>query len=1091
MAVFTLKKIAQLAATHQTYLRGVSCYNAGRVRHISHPVDGRYAECLAAEVASSGWDETYHVSVGFDHTGAAAHYSCTCPTFARTDGACKHIVAALVHKYYSDMVSGMTTAGELMRHGRAERSDEAAKQLIKGYLSGEESHLRAGTAGRDEPVSLQPVLHLHAAGGQPALSFSIGGIRSYVVKDLNRFFDDMSAHRSTEYGTQLTLLHHPDSFDEQSRPLLRFLMDSCADIRSHASLQMEFGRPPRLGRELPLTPAGLDRFFSLYRGQRVPLAVSGEGKRDIRLLEGTPRLSVQVAYDTARSGVTLSMLCPLFTEGGEGLYILWEGTFYRCDGEFSRRIRPFLQAMREQNSRLFLADADLNDFGAAVLPLLQDLIQWEGDTDKLFSHRPDTLETALYLDVPEPLTVTGRLEYRYGDRTLHPYQEAEAGCVRDRLREMRAQLAAEHWFTTYQPDTGLLVLHADEDAYFRFLTDGMAEFAEVADVYLSDAFRENAVLPPPKIAVGVSLSMDLLELDLDVEGIDPAELAGLLASYRRRKRYHRLRSGQFLSLADPSLAGLARIADGLSLSDRQLREGHAQVPKYRGLYLDQVMREDGGLPFRRDTAFRELVKSVKSIPDSEFTPPESLRPILRNYQRTGFRWLKTMERYGFGGILADDMGLGKTLQIISLLLDAREHGNTEPSLVVCPASLVLNWESELRRFAPSLTVLTVLGNAEQRAADIRRAGAYDVVVTSYDLLKRDIEQYAGKQFRYHVLDEAQYIKNYNTQNARAVKAIRSRQRFALTGTPIENRLSEIWSIFDFLMPGFLYSYARFREQFELPAVKGGDPEALAQLRRLCGPFILRRLKRDVLRELPPKTETVVATPMEETQRKLYLAEALQMRRELGDRFAADGAEHNRMQVLAMLTRLRQICCDPSLCFDNYTGGSAKLETCMELLREATAAGHRVLLFSQFTSMLAILEKRLKRENISYFLLQGSTPKEKRADMVERFNRPDDGAEVFLISLKAGGTGLNLTGADVVIHYDPWWNLSVQNQATDRAHRIGQRQSVQVYKLIAQSSIEEKILRLQEVKRELADAVVQEGDGILTTLSAEELLDLIG
>lgn len=1090
MAVFTLKKIAQLAANHQTYLRGVSCYNAGRVQQVTHPTDSRYAECLEAEVLSSGWDALHHVSVGFDQTGAAAHYSCSCQAFARYDGACKHIVAALVHKYYSDMVSGMTTAGELLRHGGSDKTDEAARNLIQRYLDGEENRLRADATGRREPISLLPTLHLHN-DGQASLSFSVGSSRPYVVKDLNRFYDDMLASRTTEYGTRLTLLHHPDAFDEASRPLLRFLMDCCADIRSHASLQFAFGRPPRLGRELPLTPAGLDRFFSLCLDHPVSLASAGGGTREFHLLDGKPPLTVHIERAEARGGLTLSMPCPPFAEGGDRLFLLLGDGFYRCDAAFSRRIRPFLETMRGQNGRLFLADADINEFCAAVLPLLQDQLQWEGDTDVLLTHRPDTLETALYLDAPEPLTVTGRLEFRYGEQIFSPYQEAETAFVRNRIGEMRAQLAAEHWFTSYQPETGLLVLRADEDTYFQFLTDGLAAFSEIMDVYLSDAFRENAVLPPPKIAVGVSLSLDLLELDIDVEGIDRAELAGLLASYRQRKRYHRLRSGQFLSLADPSLAGFARIADALALTDRQLQEQHVRAPKFRSLYLDQVMREEDSLPFRRDTAFRELVKSVKSIPDSEFTPPESLQPILRSYQRTGFRWLKTMERYGFGGILADDMGLGKTLQIISLLLDAREQGNTEPSLVVCPASLVLNWESELRRFAPSLTVLTILGTAEQRAADIRRVGAYDVAVTSYDLLKRDIGQYAGKKFRYHVLDEAQYIKNSNTQNARAVKAIESRQRFALTGTPIENRLSEIWSIFDFLMPGFLYSYSRFREQFELPAVKDGDTEALAQLRRLCGPFILRRLKRDVLRELPPKTETVVAAPMEETQRKLYLAEALQMRQELGERFAADGPGRASIQVLAMLTRLRQICCDPSLCFDNYTGGSAKLETCMELLREAVAGGHRVLLFSQFTSMLAILEKRLKKEGIAYFLLQGSTPKEKRADMVERFNHADGAANVFLISLKAGGTGLNLTGADVVIHYDPWWNLSVQNQATDRAHRIGQRQSVQVYKLIAQNSIEEKILELQNVKSELADAVVQEGDGILSTLSAEELLELIG
>ena len=316
--------------------------------------------------------------------------------------------------------------------------------------------------------------------------------------------------------------------------------------------------------------------------------------------------------------------------------------------------------------------------------------------------------------------------------------------------------------------------------------------------------------------------------------------------------------------------------------------------------------------------------------------------------------------------------------------------------------------------------------------------------------------------------------------------MQSSQRFALTGTPIENRLSELWSIFDFLMPGFLYSYSRFRERFESPIVKNGDRAALERLGRMTAPFILRRLKRDVLGELPPKMETVLTVSMEEEQHKLYAANAMEARQRLRQEGASLGS--NKLAVLAVLTRLRQICCDPALCYEDYQGGSAKLESCMELLSEAAAAGHKVLLFSQFTSMLAILADALDREGLSYFLLQGSTSKEKRAAMVDSFNR--DGTQVFLISLKAGGTGLNLTGADIVIHYDPWWNVAAQNQATDRAYRIGQVNPVQVYRLIAKDTLEEKILLLQENKRELAESVIREETGQPALLTPELLLDIL-
>lgn len=346
-----------------------------------------------------------------------------------------------------------------------------------------------------------------------------------------------------------------------------------------------------------------------------------------------------------------------------------------------------------------------------------------------------------------------------------------------------------------------------------------------------------------------------------------------------------------------------------------------------------------------------------------------------------------------------------------------------------------------------------------------------------------------------ILDEAQYIKNSHTRNAQAVKSIDCVQRFALTGTPIENRLSELWSIFDFLMPQYLFQYSQFRSRFEVPAMREEDSEALDTLRRMVSPFLLRRLKKDVLKELPPKTETLRQVPLSGEQEKLYQANLALARSQMEEELRAAGGVNGellpkgRMRILALLTRLRQLCCDPALCYEDYSGPSAKLESCMELVTEAVESGHKVLLFSQFTSMLSRIEQKLSQEGLEYFLLRGSTPKEKRAELVERFNR--DKTPVFLVSLKAGGTGLNLTGADVVIHYDPWWNLAAQNQATDRAHRIGQKNPVQVYKLIAQNTIEERIVELQQRKSGLSDAVVSEGDGTLFTLSRRSLWSWCG
>ena len=396
---------------------------------------------------------------------------------------------------------------------------------------------------------------------------------------------------------------------------------------------------------------------------------------------------------------------------------------------------------------------------------------------------------------------------------------------------------------------------------------------------------------------------------------------------------------------------------------------------------------------------------------------------------------------------------------------------------------MLNWAEECQKFTPELNCLVVDGDAARRAELARQWGGADVVVTSYDLLRRDDALYQEQEFYACILDEAQAIKNHTTQKYKAVCQIRSRVRFALTGTPVENRLGELWSIFSFLMPGYLPPYKSFCTRFEKPIVQEEDAAAARRLNQLTGPFILRRMKADVLKELPPKTENIHRIELAEDQRKLYLAAVVDAR----DKLRAAKPE-DKMAVFVVLMRLREICCDPRLVADNWAGSSAKLDACVELVTSAVEGGHRILLFSQFTSMLDLLAKRLDEENISHFTLQGSTPKPVRAELVRRFNQGE--ASVFLISLRAGGTGLNLTAADIVIHYDPWWNVAAQNQATDRAYRIGQRNPVQVYKLIAQDTIEEKIVELQQAKQSLADTVTGTADGAILAMKPDELLQLL-
>jgi SNF2 family DNA or RNA helicase len=615
---------------------------------------------------------------------------------------------------------------------------------------------------------------------------------------------------------------------------------------------------------------------------------------------------------------------------------------------------------------------------------------------------------------------------------------------------------------------------------------------------VSDALKRIRVTPSPKVSVGLSVNGDWLELQMTSEEMTREELVEILSRYNRKKKFYRLKNGDFVNMEDEGMHALIELQKGLNLTSSQLKKETVEVPKYRALYLDGELHQSGVLPVHRNRAFRSLVRNMKTVEDNDFEIPPSLEPILREYQKRGFLWLKTLCHNGFGGILADDMGLGKTLQVIAFLVSELDDGTDlqedtasqhrlRRSLIVCPASLVYNWKSEFERFAPQLSVKMVTGTAAERRAVIEQAGESDILLTSYDLLKRDLGCYEGVKFFCEVIDEAQYIKNHNTQAAKAVKQINASFHLALTGTPIENRLSELWSIFDYLMPGFLYGYQKFREEIEVPVLQHQDEEAMQRLQKMIRPFVLRRLKKEVLTDLPDKLEECIYAKMEGEQQSLYDAHVKRLQLLL-DKNSEEEFNRSKIQILSELTKLRQICCDPALLFEGYQGDSSKTEVCVDLIKNAVSAGHKILLFSQFTSMLERLQERLTAEKISYYTLTGSTGKEKRRELVESFQQ--DETSVFCISLKAGGTGLNLTAADIVIHYDPWWNLAVQNQATDRAHRIGQENVVTVYKLITKGTIEENITKLQEKKHELADQVLGGAGLDGGSFTKEELLELL-
>lgn len=1067
-----MKDIAAAASSRAVFERGVEYYNQRRVSKLKRVLDEQHAcEKVTAEVRGGKYD--YEVEVSFDKNGDLQKSWCDCPAFYEYEGCCKHIVAVLLCCYamQKNDAGGRYTENE-------SKTDRYASQMLGHYSKKALSDAMAHTILKK--AKLVPSLE-YDYNGRLNLSFTVGHERQYIVRDLSKFYFEMRQGGTVEYGAKLTLTHDLVAFEEHSQPLVRFFMSRYSDYMQF----MDRASGYKAGkRSLSLSSSAFDELFDLLIGQKVAMRVDFRNQQHVQFVEENPVLRLQVQSAGDAFLLHLSEL-PLFLYMGEkNAYVMLDDKLFRCSEEYTSATKEFLRAFVGKGGELTVNQKDMPAFCANVLNTICTHIEVE-DTNTLDHFRPAPLKAKLFLDMPSTMMVTGTLKYCYGDMEINAADEQPVPSIQ---RDVRGEYITRSLVDKYLPSYDLphrLLYVDDEEKIYALLNEGISELSTVADVYATDRLGKVSIRKPPTVNVGVRLKSDLLNVTFDTGDFPRDELLDLLKAYRQHKKYHKLSDGSFVSLEDDTLSEVSELAQSLDLSDDQIKNGEADVHRYRAMVLDNILRDSALIQSDRDAGFKSMLRDIRSIDDADIQPPESLRHILRNYQKRAFRWLKTMARYGLGGILADDMGLGKTLETITFLLYNHEETSEEKriSLVVCPTSLVLNWISEIARFAPGLKSLAIMGNAAQRAELVEQIPQYDIIITSYELLKRDIALYKSYTFDCEIIDEAQYVKNASTQNARAAKQIHSKHRFALTGTPVENSLAELWSIFDFLMPGYLYTHAKFREVFELPVVKGGDEQALERLRRMLSPFILRRLKSSVLKELPPKTETVLYAPLDGEQKKLYLANLASIRQEL----TGTPQNNNKLIVLAMLTRLRQLCCDPSLYYEEYAGGSAKLELCMELLRSVTESGHKVLLFSQFTSMLSIIADRLTSDGIGYYVLKGSTSKEERARLTARFN--EDATPVFLISLKAGGTGLNLTAADIVIHYDPWWNVSAQNQATDRAHRIGQKNSVQVYKLIAKDTIEEKILKLQQDKLKLADSVISEGDGILSKMSPQELLAL--
>ncbi|WP_105615637.1 SNF2 helicase associated domain-containing protein [Vallitalea okinawensis] len=1088
MKYFRDDEIKALVANPNIYIRGLKYYRQGAVEEL-------YYDTITKQINGvvTG-EEYYQVTIQFTGGGDMSSFHCSCPAFAKYTGACKHVVATMKQcnekfnkqQHQQDILKDLSTSHFT--------SDEETN-LIEAFRR--EQSLEFGTEKRKCHVEV----YMNAEKSQEffkgrklnmSLYIKMGEHQLYVLKDYNTFFHAWNNHLPMDFGKHFTYYPSVHQFDEEYVKLFQVIKE-IYEIYAY-NKQTGYNRYlPKVisGKTAHLNDLYLKRVFAALGDKSFIL----EGMTSKGKIKNTNHESLPVQLKIEELGRRLEVHFLhvedyyLLTEDAE--YVYFREDIYHLDSSKSRYFKLLYEEAYKRRGIINFSGGHRDAFISEVLTALKGWVEIQMASsikDKIIEAG---LVSKVYIDQGEEgLLIKSTFVYdqfEFNAFTDEKNLKSDELIVqRDAAGESKVKVLLTPYLE-YADGRGQLCID-EEEVMYGFIFEVLPKLSTLCQIYYSESFKKIPLVHQPTIKNDIRFAerLNFLEYTFSVEGIDPTEFYELYKSVKEKKRYYRAKNGSIFNIDNDDFYGFMAFMDNLDLKKADLNNGSVTVPQYRAMYINDYLKENKALNFHRSKTFRDLVENVHEPEDMEYKVPDTLNSILRDYQVTGYKWLKTLSAYNFGGILADDMGLGKTLQTIAFILSEYESMK-KPSIVVAPTSLVYNWKDEIMKFAPELNVTVVSGDKVTRKELIKDIGDEHMVLTSYALVRNDIDLYKIIEFGYCIIDEAQYIKNPNALLSKAVKDIQAKGYFALTGTPIENSLKELWSIFDFLMPGYLFSYGNFAERYERPIVKDQNKRAIRLLSRQINPFILRRMKKDVLKELPPKIEDVKTCELTMEQKKLYVSYLEKVKEEIYGEISERGYERSKIKILALLTRLRQICCHPELFMEDYEGDSGKLELLQELVEEAIAGKHRILIFSQFTSMLKIIEKMLTKMGIEYFYLDGSVKSNERIERVKAFNNGE--REIFLISLKAGGTGLNLTSADMVIHYDPWWNPAVEEQATDRAYRIGQENKVQVIRLLTRGTIEEKIFKLKDKKKHLVESVISPGDSLISKMNKEEIFAL--
>ncbi|OPA13714.1 DEAD/DEAH box helicase [Bacillus cereus] len=1060
---FTLNKsIIKEVCGETSYKRGETYYKSNKV------IIDHYDENKEICEATVKGNEDFRVTVAKAKKGDVVA-KCSCPSLASFQTYCQHVAAVLIQINYNQQTGGMSSTSN--------RNDQLTSGMFQLFadkpLRPKSKQHRFDTREiLDVEFICRPVA---TRSGGALLGIQLKLAKVYFINHIREFLSKVEKRESFHCSNEFTYTPDVHSFKQETDAIIQQLIKMYHNEKMYEdALEVHAKQDESM---IFIPPASWkDMLSSLSKVEYVQLKQNKQLFQGLQVSKGL--LPLHFEFTKGNNGGFTLHIDGLNRVQVMDMYnnALYGGKLYHLHIEDCMRLIELQKMMSRSNSNQFyIPESKMEHFVAKVVPGLMKL--GTVHIDEVISDRVETpsLKAKLYLDRVKNRLLAG-LEFHYGNVMINPLEEDGQPSVFNRDEKKEKEILDIMSESAFAKTEGGYFMH-NEEAEYNFLYHVVPTLKGLVDIYATTAIKlriskGDAV---PLIRVRRKERIDWLSFRFDIKGIPEAEIKGVLAALEEKRKYYRLANGSFLSLESKEFNEINQFIKESGIRKEFLHGEEVNVPLIRSVKWMNGLHEGNVLSL--DDSVQELVENIQNPKKLKFAVPNTLNAEMRKYQVYGFEWMKTLAHYRFGGILADDMGLGKTLQSIafidSVLTEIREK--KLPILVVSPSSLVYNWFSELKKFAPHIRAVIADGNQAERRKILKDITEFDVVITSYPLLRRDIRLYA-RPFHTLFLDEAQAFKNPTTQTARAVKTIQAEYRFGLTGTPVENSLEELWSIFHVVFPELLPG----RKEF-------GDLRR-EDIAKRVKPFVLRRLKGDVLNELPEKIEHLQSSELLPDQKSLYAAYLAKLREETLKHLDKDTLRKNKIRILAGLTRLRQICCHPALFVDDYKGSSAKFEQLLEILEECRSTGKRILIFSQFTKMLSIIGRELNRQAIPYFYLDGSTPAQDRVELCDRFNEGE--GDLFLISLKAGGTGLNLTGADTVILYDLWWNPAVEQQAADRAYRMGQKNTVQVIKLVAQGTIEEKMHELQESKKNLIAEVIEPGEEKLSSITEEEIRDIL-